>query len=154
LLRFDSISEGLEQLRQYFASAACTDHRNLHGQREPSGNEFRPLLTVACQCRSEYAPYSHSHVRRCDIGPVIHIVFRPLCSADKIHGIDLEQQTRGAYLIGRIRVKHASFPERQVGGMKIRRILMQQKSEVCRFRPFVGDGQKHLRNHLDAREIV
>src|SRR5579864_5776067 len=143
------IPQRLKQFAQQAVATAVGNDMQGRSQRNPSLRQLLPPFTAAGHRRPQRPPDGYARERRQHIGTVIDVLIqgRPLATLplaphqpDRVH---IQQKRRRAPLLGRLRIKQMRFPERQLEGMRLRRVLVQQIPQIRRRTMRGRDGQQH-----------
>ena len=98
--------------------------------------KLRTILAPTAHRRAENPPHRDAQERVRSVGTVVHVLLQLAAltgrspPANESDGIDLDQQSSGAEVNGRIGIEHISLPKRELFRLETRRILVQQIAEV------------------------
>ena len=134
------IAQGLEQVAEQLIASATRQNVDFCAQGNGPRHEIRAMRALAFECRAKYAGDGNAGEGRRDIRTVRDVIHKCFAMAFEANGVEVEQHGRRASLLRGFGIKHMRPPKRQVKTLRPCGMLVQQISQVCRWRVCGGDG--------------
>jgi hypothetical protein len=135
----DLVAERAEQPRDHVLAAAAGEHGKRGLQGDGGGGRLGALPAASGHGATEDVGNGDAEQRRGHVRPVVHILGkgaaltrRALLPPDQAHGVDVQEQSGRAALIGGLRIEDVDLTEVQAEGLQPRRVLVEQEAEVGR----------------------
>jgi len=149
--RLDVPAQRAEHLLRDHRTPAARDGRRMDLQRDRTAREFRPGLAPSRDRGAIDPAERDGEHRRGGVRPVVDVLRqaepRPLIlglaahQGDRVH---LEQQRRGAPLLGRLGIEDVCRAHGQLERLHLAGVLVQQEAEIRRRRRGRGHGEQHV----------
>jgi hypothetical protein len=129
---FDLVAEGGEQPRDHVLAAAASQHGKGGLEGNGGGCRLGTLPTASGHGAAEDVGDGDAEQRRGDVRPVVHVLGkgaalsrRALLPPDQADGVDVQQQSGSAALVGGLGIEDVDLTEVQAEGLQPRRVLVE-----------------------------
>jgi hypothetical protein len=156
-LDVDRVAERLEDPPRQLLAAAAWDRGQLGAQRDRGRGQVGALVAAAGQRGAECGEERDAQQRGRGVRPVVDVLREPGVTAGPAHEadrVDVDQQRRGATVLGGVRIEHVRPSERQRQLLHAVGMLVQQMAEIGRRPVRGGERQQHERRWRVSVAII